>query len=137
MGENWDCHCQLIIEQWVICIFKSKFLKIFRGILLLSWAHHEFLLEWGSNRKGIFIFSTWVFDWGCINILRGWGCIQDWGCIQVDTVYTLSLNSVRISPSMFRRPCRYIERKCWQTVAFILSIKTKTLQCAVCLFDKF
>ena len=44
-----------------------------------------FYLRWGS------IALNLVFDWGYINIFKGWGCIQEWGCIQVDTVSCLNL----------------------------------------------
>ena len=36
--------------------------------------------RWGS------IISIFVFDWGFINIIVGWGCNQDWGFNRADTV---------------------------------------------------
>ena len=40
---------------------------------------------WGFDQDEVVFFQIWFFDWGCIRICEGWGCIQDWVCIQADT----------------------------------------------------
>ena len=45
-------------------------------------------------KMGFYCFDL-VFDWGSINILRGWGCIQEWGCIQAGVV--LFQNNLKVN----------------------------------------
>ena len=61
------------------------------GFIFLDFAGYiPFLshcLKWaGVNSRWDSIISIFVFDWGFIDIIMGWGCNQDWGFNRADTV---------------------------------------------------
>ena len=80
---------RLEIKSFFLNLYKMS-TWIFIVVFLVSSVFLRTALQWkvGFYSSRGCIFPTLVFDWGSINISRGWGCIQEWGSNQADTVIT-------------------------------------------------
>ena len=76
--------------QMLVCYVVMVFLYVFWFNLLDFVAYIPFLgnyLKWvGVNLRWGSIISIFVFDWGFIDTIMGWGCNQDWGFNRANTV---------------------------------------------------
>ena len=93
-----DCYV-VMASVYVLCFILFDFVGYipFLGNCL-KWVRVN--SRWGS------IISIFIFDWGFIDIIMGWGCDQDWGFDRANTV------AVSNFPPNFTN-----FRKCWYDVS--------------------
>ena len=77
--------CRLLHVHCCMCIAGFSHFESNPGLLLVP---PQIKTSWvGVNSRWGSIVSIFVFDWGFIDIVIGWGCNQDWGFNRADTVF--------------------------------------------------